>query len=167
MTRVLLLFGATPDPSAAILAAFGHADAREAFSAALRGEVELVMITWQEPPATVPGIAATIALAASRRTPLDAFFASIGAHALRDRLARFPAGRLLNSLGPADAARTFWRTLRHDPAAIALTGPDVVAVAGDLAATRAAWQLLHSARAARGLYGLRAATDELSRGRAA
>lgn len=166
MTRVLLLFAATPDPAAALAAAFGTTDAHPALEAATGSAVDLDVVTWLAPVTPVPGARTTIDLATARRPPLDTVFARTGVHALRNRLATFPAGRLLNSLGPADAARTFWRAFRADSRATALAGPEVVVIAGDLAATRAAWNLLRSQRAARALVGLRAAADELVRERA-
>jgi len=163
VTTVLLLFAATQDPAAAVSAAFGSDDVRSAFGAALGEDVEVDLITWDAPPRAVMGVRTLVALAGERRTPIDRVFEVVGVTALRDRLAGFPAGRLLNSMGPADAARAFWRGIRASSTARALTGSDVLVVAGDLPATRAAWHLLRSGRAAQALWGLRAAADEWAR----
>jgi hypothetical protein len=165
VTAVLLLFAATKDPAAAVSAAFGSEDIRQVFGAALGTEAEVDLATWDTPPRAIAGIRTSVALADEARAPVDRAFELVGVRALHDSLAGFPAGRLLNSMGPADAARLFWRGLRASSAAGALTGPDVVIVAGDLPSTRAAWHLLHAGRAARAFWGLRAAADELTRAR--
>lgn len=149
--RVLLLFAATPDPGAALTAA-GFGD-RIAFD----------VITSSAPRTPVPGAGTVIALTRGPAPAADRVLRGIGAITLRDRLATFPAGRLLNSMGPADPAKVFWRALRAHPEAVALATPQTFVIAGDLAATRAARGLLDRGRAARAIWGLRAGLDELAR----
>jgi len=162
--RVVLLFAATDDPAAAVTAASAESIAT-AFGAAL-GEDATVDVVSRSRPAVAPeGVGTMLALGDGTAPALDRVLRAVGVFALHDRLARFPAGRLLNSLGPADAGRVFWRAMRSRPDAMALTGSGVIVVAGDLAATRAAWMLHRRGAAERALWGLGAAIDELERSR--
>lgn len=71
--------------------------------------------------------------------PVDRLLRALGGHRLRAALARVPVGRLLNSMGPLDPGRVFWRAVRRHPAArAALRGADA-AYAADLAAVTTAW----------------------------
>jgi hypothetical protein len=161
--RVVLLYAATADPAAAITS-LGESLV-PAFGAALGDDVTVDAIVLSAPPAALEGVGTVLTLADGPVSALDRALRAVGAPALRDRLARSPAGRLLNSLGPVDAGRVFWRSLRLRPDALALTGPDVIVVAGDLAATRAAWMLHRRGAASRALWGVGAAIEELARER--
>lgn len=70
---------------------------------------------------------------------IDRVLGTIGGFALRRRLAMFPLGRLINSLGPLDAGRVFWRSVRRDREALDLIRGADVAIAGDAAAIKTAW----------------------------
>jgi hypothetical protein len=149
MSRVLLLYAATADPAAALRLELGD-DA----PAAVFADARVSLISWHRPEGTPEGIDDVVVLS-ERPAPLDRLFAATGVLALRDRLSAFPAGRLLVSLGPADASRAFWRALRRLPLE---DGADsATAVAGDLPATRAAWHLLRRGVVARAVLGVRAA----------
>lgn len=83
---------------------------------------------------------------------LDRMLARIGAPALRDRLARTPLGRLLNSLGPLDQGRVFWRAIRRHPEGLrALREADAV-YAVDLSAVKAGWIAVHRRWVAEAYY---------------
>jgi hypothetical protein len=87
----------------------------------------------------VSGVACRIDLGSATTPPLDRVLRALGGRALYRRFAAFPLGRLINSLGPMDPGRVFWRSVRRSPAARALlTGVDV-GLAADLAAVKTAW----------------------------
>jgi hypothetical protein len=149
MSRVLLLYAATSDPAAAIRLELGDDDPGTAL-----GGARVTLISWHAPAQPPEGIEEVVVLS-KRPAPLDRVFAATGVRALRDRLNTFPIGRLLVSLGPADASRAFWRALRRLPLE---SGADAaIAVAGDLAAARAAWHLLRRGTVVRAVLGIRAA----------
>lgn len=77
------------------------------------------------------------------RAILDRVLRALGAYALRDRLSRSPIGRLLNSLGPVDQGRVFWRAVRNDRGALATLKSADLVVASDLAAAKTAWIAVH------------------------
>lgn len=77
------------------------------------------------------------------RASLDRVLRALGAYALRDRLSRSPIGRLLNSLGPVDQGRVFWRAVRNDRGALATLKSADLVVASDLAAAKTAWIAAH------------------------
>jgi len=80
-----------------------------------------------------------ITVASARVPAADKFLSAIGGRALYARLATFPIGRLINSMGPLDQGRVFWRYVRRNAAAYsALKSADVI-VAADLAAVKTAW----------------------------
>jgi len=90
-------------------------------------------------------------------SPVDRALASLGAVSLHDWAARFPIGRLCNSLGPADQGRVFWRTLRRSPAAVrALQAADLV-IATDLATAKTGWIAVHRGWARSAVYDPRSA----------
>jgi hypothetical protein len=161
---VVVLFAASPDPAPAISAALATDDLAAGLGVT---PDRLVVITGQVPQ--TPVLAGhVIALDEGRRTAVDLVLRATGITALHRRLARFPAGRLVNSLGPADTGRAFWRALHHRPDALGLIAPGSVIVAGDLAATRAAWSLWRRDRTSHPVLGLRdarAAIDGVSAAR--
>jgi hypothetical protein len=77
------------------------------------------------------------------RAILDRVLRAMGAYALRDRFSRSPIGRLLNSLGPVDQGRVFWRAVRNDRGALTTLKSADVVVASDLAAAKTAWIAVH------------------------
>src|SRR5690606_22116171 len=88
---------------------------------------------------TIPGLTEHVRLDNTTPTALDRILTALGAHAVRRRFAGFPLGRLLNSLGPVDQGRVFWRIVRQTaPAMSALKNADI-AIATDLAAAKTAW----------------------------
>lgn len=75
----------------------------------------------------------------ARMPAADKFLNAVGVRALYARLATFPIGRLINSMGPLDQGRVFWRYVRRDASAYsALKNADTI-VAADLAAVKTAW----------------------------
>lgn len=88
--------------------------------------------------------------------PLDRLLRAVGGNAIRARFATFPLGRLLNSMGPLDPGRVFWRAVRRNPAAVeAVRGSDAV-FAADLAGVKTAWIAVRRGWAAEGRYDHRA-----------
>lgn len=92
---------------------------------------------------TITGVSEHIRLDDSGRSAADRILSGLGAFALRSRFATFPLGRLLNSLGPVDQGRVFWRTLRRHPEAMRLLKSVDVAIATDLVAMKTAWLAVH------------------------
>jgi hypothetical protein len=95
---------------------------------------------------------------------VDRLLRVAGIHALQRRLSGFPLGRLLNSMGPLDPRRVFWRAVRRDPAARRMLRDADILVAGDMAATTTAWRALRRRWVAAAVYDHRAAgLTDLSR----
>ncbi len=92
---------------------------------------------------TIEGTSEHIRLDESGKSVSDRLLAAVGAFALKAQLANFPLGRLLNSLGPVDPNRVFWRTVRQHPDAMRLLRSADVAIATDLTATKTAWVAVH------------------------
>lgn len=100
----------------------------------------------------IPGATGHVRLDSAPRSAWDRTFAALGVFALRARLARYPLGRLLNTLGPVDEGRVWWRTLRrHAEARELLRWADVV-IATDIEATKAARRALTRGWVDRALY---------------
>lgn len=99
--------------------------------------VEVRIISWGE----VAADRATRAVHVADRPRgwLDRLLVAIGAGRVHARLARSPIGRLLNSLGPVDQGRVFWRAVRRAPEALDVLREADVAIAGDAAAVKTAW----------------------------
>lgn len=88
--------------------------------------------------------------------PLDQLLRRLGGYALRARFARFPLGRLLNTMGPLDPGRVFWRAVRRNPAAlVAIRSSDLI-YAADLASVKTAWIAVRRGWAREGRYDHRA-----------
>jgi hypothetical protein len=75
---------------------------------------------------------------------------------VRDRLARSPIGRLLNSLGPVDQGRLFRRAVRSDSEAMAMLRAADVAIAADLAGVATAWTAVRRGWVSEAYYDHRA-----------
>lgn len=71
--------------------------------------------------------------------PIDNFLRAIGAIKLRERLSTFPIGKLLNSLGPVDLGRVFWRVVKRSSEALEMLKTADVVVATDQPAIKTAW----------------------------
>ena len=105
---------------------------------------------------TVPGADVHVRLDGGGSSRTDRFLRRVGAYALRDRLEGFPIGRLINTLGPLDPSRVFWRTLKRHPEAMGLLRTSDVAIATDLETTKAAWLAVHRGWVGRAFYDRRA-----------
>jgi len=92
---------------------------------------------------TITGLAEHIRLDESGRSTADGLLTAVGAFALRTFLASYPAGRLLNSLGPVDPSRVFWRAVKRQPAAMRCLASADVVIATDAATTKTAWLAVH------------------------
>jgi hypothetical protein len=88
--------------------------------------------------------------------PFDRLLTGLGARTLRARLARFPLGRLLNSMGPLDPGRMFWRAVRRSPAALAAIRSSDIVYAADLASVKTAWIAVRRGWVREGRYDHRA-----------
>ncbi|MBB5632665.1 hypothetical protein BKA04_000888 [Cryobacterium mesophilum] len=104
----------------------------------------------------IPGLAAHVNLAATQPSAIDRVLSRLGATALFRRLATFPIGRLLNSMGPVDAGRVFWRTVRGSRDAMEALAAADIAIAADMPAVRTAWKALRAQRVTEAYYDHRA-----------
>lgn len=108
-----------------------------------------------------PGAAQHVRLGEAGKSVADRLLGAIGAYALRARFEGFPIGRLLNTLGPVDPGRVFWRTLTRTPAAMSLLHRADVVIATDLETTKAAWIAVHRGWVAEAFYDHRAVARAL------
>jgi hypothetical protein len=105
----------------------------------------------------IPGAVAQVRLGDDDLAPADRLLGRLGAIRLRALLARSPLGRLLNSVGPIDPSRVFWRALSRHPEALALVRSADVVIAADLAAVKTAWIAVRRGWVADAHYDHRAA----------
>jgi FAD/FMN-containing dehydrogenase len=110
----------------------------------------------------IAGTSEHLRLDGSGRSPTDRLLAAVGASAVKARFSAFPLGRLLNSLGPVDPGRIFWRTVRRNPDAMRLLRDADIAIAADLAATKTAWLAVHRGWVGDALYDHRSASVGIS-----
>lgn len=111
---------------------------------------------------TIGGTSEHIRLDDSEQSFTDRLLTAFGAIALRTRFASFPLGRLLNSLGPVDQGRVFWRTVKRHPEAMRLLKSANCAIATDLAATKTAWLAANRGWVDEAYYDRRSASVEIS-----
>lgn len=137
MKKVLLLIGGIPNSSAGATLT-GETSYLGTLLGDNPGEISLSVVSFGF-TRDVAGLSHNITLDRSTLTLFDRVLTAVGVRALYARLATFPLGRLINSIGPLDQGRVFWRHIRRDPSALsALKNADVV-VAADLAAVKSAW----------------------------
>lgn len=137
MKKVLLLIGGVPNSSAGATLS-GETSYLETLLNDNVGEIELTVVSLGF-IRNVTAISENIAIDGSKLPTLDRTLAAVGIRALYARLATFPIGRLINSIGPLDQGKVFWRHIRREPSALrALENADIV-VAADLAAVKTAW----------------------------
>lgn len=149
---VILLIGAEGDaPPVAVLGSESSPYLQLVDGAAV--EVRVVSLGTSR---TVAGAGIHLRLDDGRPSRVDRFLDAVGVSALRDRLEGFPIGRLLNTLGPLDPSRVFWRALTRHPEALRLLRTSDVAIATDLETTKAAWLAVHRGWVGRAFYDRRA-----------
>ncbi|QYH35605.1 hypothetical protein [Salinibacterium sp. M195] len=137
MKKVLVLIGGVPNSSAGATLS-GENSYLKTLLAENSGEIDLSVVSFGF-PRDAEALNQSIVLESVNKPLLDRLLNAVGARALYARLATFPIGRLINSLGPLDQGRVYWRHLRRDPAArAALKGSDII-VAADLAAVKSSW----------------------------
>jgi hypothetical protein len=159
---VVLLVGAPVDPAAVILPALDGRTVDELIGEAVGRPVVVSLVSWLPAASRIPGVTDAVSLASEPRPRVDRMLARVGAGAITRRLARSPAGRLLNSVGPADQTRAFLRSTRSvETAAAIIAGGDIV-IAVDVPATLTAWESLHRGSASRAYYGVRSAVSSLA-----
>lgn len=139
--RVVLLFGSGNDGAESSALASESSRLASLLESAT-GPVEVSVVSLGLSRA-IAGTTEHIRLDESGRSVTDRLLTAVGAFALKARLAAFPLGRLVNSLGPVDPSRVFWRTVRRHPQAMSLVTSANVVIATDLAATKAAWLAVH------------------------
>ena len=105
----------------------------------------------------IAGLAGSIELGTARKPLADRLLTALGAYALRSRLATIPIGRLLNSLGPVDQGRVFWRAVRQNPEAMTMLRSADVIIAADAPAVRTAWVAVRRGYSSESFYDHRSA----------
>jgi S1-C subfamily serine protease len=93
---------------------------------------------------------------------LDAAIRRFGGERLRRRLAGSPLGRLLNSMGPLDAGRTFARRVRRSPAARAAIRRADIVIAVDGGGVIVAARALRRRHVREAYYDTRSAVSGLA-----
>lgn len=149
--RVVAIVGSSTDPDQLLRAALGGASLAEELENASGRHVALKLVSWMPSEDIPQGI---VVGSSAHRPALDRVISGTGAASLHGMLQKFPLGRLLNSLGPLDQSRIFWRAVReHEGAMTALQSADVL-LAVDLPAVRAAWKTRRSNPSIEAYYGL-------------
>lgn len=110
----------------------------------------------------ISGTTEHVRLEESLPGPADRILSAFGAYALRTRLAGFPLGRLLNTLGPLDPGRVFWRAVKRNPEAIRLLKSANAVVATDLTGAKTAWIAVHRGWVDDAFYDHRSASVGIS-----
>lgn len=134
---IVLLFGSS-NSSGHVSALTGEKSKLEAILSSAPGPVEVNMVTLGL-TRSIQGIGTHIDLGGQDPGLTDRVLTALGAYALRRKLATFPIGRLLNSLGPVDQGRLFWRAVRRNRQALALIRRSDIAIAADMPAVKTAW----------------------------
>ncbi len=154
--NVVVLIGSRSDPEQLFRSALGEATPGAALSRAAGRDVSVSLLSLL-PPAADLGLATPHILSPPRTPWLDRLLAKLPLNRLESLLRTSPAGRLLLSLGPTDPSRVFWRSVRADPAAVALLASADVLLAADLPAVRTAWHFLREGKVPAAYFGLQAA----------
>lgn len=137
MTRVALLIGGAPTSSAGATLTGESSYLRTLLDD--RGQGTAVTVVSFGFDRDAEGLDRNIVLDDTHKPALDRVLSAIGARALHARLATFPIGRLLNSMGPLDQGRVYWRHLRRDREAVAALKSADIVVCADLAGVKSAW----------------------------
>jgi hypothetical protein len=106
----------------------------------------------------IPGIENHIRLFNTDYGTLDRLFRSCGLFGLRQKLAKYSIGRLLNSMAPFDQGRVFWRSVRRNAESRALLASSDIAIAADIQSTRTAWVAVRRHWVDQALYDHRASS---------
>lgn len=136
-TTIVLLFGSPVDAGRVSVLSSESSRLHTIIDEA-SGAVNIDLISFG-PEKVVAGLRNVIHLKGKAESPIDASLRVLGAFALRRKFATFPLGRLLNSMGPVDPGRVFWRAVRRDSAAMEMIRCADVAIAADLPAAKTAW----------------------------
>ena len=89
---------------------------------------------------------------------IDTVYSAMGAKHLARWLAKFPIGRLMNSLGTLDQGRVFSRAVRRSPAAMRLLREADVLIATDVVSTKLAAAAVRRGWVAEAYYDPRSAS---------
>lgn len=149
--RVVAIVGSSTDPDQLLRTALGGSSLAEELKKASRRDVTVELLSWS-PSLDLPH--GVVVGSAVNRPAVDRVLLRAGTPRLHSLLQRFSVGRLLNSLGPLDQSRIFWRAVReHEGALSALRSADVL-LAVDLAAVRTAWKTKREHPSIEAYYGL-------------
>ncbi|MGV8972729.1 MAG: hypothetical protein ACOH10_10440 [Rhodoglobus sp.] len=137
MKRVVLLIGGAPSSSSGATLS-GESSYLRTLLKEKNSGIHLSVVSFGF-TRDAEGLDRNIELDSRRKPVLDRLLNAIGVRALHRRLSTFPIGRLINSVGPLDQGRVFWRYVRGNADALAaLKGADTV-VSADLPGVKTAW----------------------------
>lgn len=158
--RIVLLFGSGSDDKRSGALATEHSQLATLLEEAT-GAVEVSVISLGL-SRSIDGTSDHIRVDESGRSVVNRVLAVFGAFAVRARFTTFPIGRLLNSLGPVDQGRVFWRSVRRNPEAMRALQSADVAIATDLTSTKTAWLAVHRGWVDSAFYDHRSASAGIS-----
>lgn len=137
--NVGILIGSATDPDQLIKSTLGDEPLADALSRASGRKISTTVVTWL--PSELHPTGYSIASSKMQNSLADRFLNWAMLRRIYNIFQKFPAGRLINSLGPLDQSRIFWRAVRADPAVRSALEHCDVLIAVDLAAVRTAWEL--------------------------
>lgn len=149
--QVAAIIGSPTDPDQLFRSALGEDSLQEELAKASGRDVRLQLVSWSPSERFPQGV---VVGPTAGTQAVDRVLTRIGAVRLQGVLQKYPAGRLLNSLGPLDQSRVFWRAIqKREDAMSALRSADVL-LAVDLAAVRTAWKTRQNNPSVEAYYGL-------------
>ena len=135
--QVVAIIGSPTDPDQLLRSALGESSLEDELERVSQRHVQVRLVSWSPSEDIPEGVAVGIP---DQAPALDRLLARAGAPGLQRVLQRYPAGRLLNSLGPLDQSRVFWRAVRESESAVSVLNSADVLLAVDLAGVRTAWK---------------------------
>lgn len=150
--KVVALVGSATDPDQILRSALADEALSDALATASGRQIELKLVSWL--PSSDIALSVAVGEAGGRRSAMDRLFSLKPPLRFHSALQKFPAGRLINSLGPLDQSRIFWRTVRkNELASSALSTADVL-LAVDLPAVRTAWIMRRKNPSSEAYFGI-------------
>lgn len=154
--NVVVLIGSRSVPEQLFRSTLGGVTPRAALGRASGRDVSVSLLSWL--PSSADLDLASSHVVSPPRTPLlDRVLEGLPLKQLEALLRTSPLGRLLLSLGPTDPSRVYWRSVRADPAAVALLSSADVLLAADFPAVRTAWHALRAGEVNSAYFGLQSA----------
>lgn len=158
--RVVAIVGSTTDPDQLFRSAIGDEALDHALASVTERDIQLELVSWLPSSGSERCISVG---GTNRREPIaDRFFSIIRGKQLHGVLQKVSVGRLINSLGPLDQSRVFWRAVQMNDAALSALASADVLIAVDLPAVRTAWKIRHRNESCDAYFGLSSALKVLA-----